>query len=300
MADVRALLKAKRQEVRISHPYATYTTSGQLKCSICASIVKHASAWEGHLGSKAHRTNILRLREEEKRQQEARLAKEREEELAREREEEEQEEEPEPAVEEVKGKRKSPSSAEAGANHIDKKRKVEGVQPAPAKAASTSSFPADFFSDPNHAPVLLSEDDEDEDEDKPTAEPTKSKPHEPASVVDLEYERFQRELLASAPAADPSETFARATVYAEPVIVSTETAGLPPDAGGAAEVQEAPEPTEEELRRKKEQEERELIMDRLLEEERAQEDADTRVQALKNKLEGLRKRREAKKTKAKS
>ena len=40
-------------------------------------------------------------------------------------------------------------------------------------------------------------------------------------------------------------------------------------------------------------EERELIMDRLLEEERAQEDADMRVHLMKNKLEGLKKRREA-------
>ncbi|KAJ3516550.1 hypothetical protein NLJ89_g1060 [Agrocybe chaxingu] len=297
MADVRALLKSKRQEARISHPYATYTTSGQLKCSICASIVKHASAWEGHLGSKAHRTNILRLREEERRRQDVLLAKERE---AEQLEEQEGEEEEELVPQEVKGKRKSPSSVEADGSHVDKKRKVDGAQPAlPKAASSSSSFPADFFSDPNHAPVLLSEVDEDEDEDKPPAEPTKSKSQEPTSVVDLEYERFQRELLASAATADPSETFARATVYAEPVIVSTETAGLPAGAGGAVEVQQAPEPTEEEIRLKKEQEERELIMDRLLEEERAQEDADTRVQMLKNKLEGLRKRREAKRTKAK-
>jgi zinc finger protein 830 len=40
-------------------------------------------------------------------------------------------------------------------------------------------------------------------------------------------------------------------------------------------------------------EERELIMDRLLEEERAQEDADMRVHLMKKKLESLKKRREA-------
>ena len=43
----------------------------------------------------------------------------------------------------------------------------------------------------------------------------------------------------------------------------------------------------------KEQEGRELIMDRLMEEEQAQEEADARVTALKTKLEALKARREA-------
>ena len=50
---------------------------------------------------------------------------------------------------------------------------------------------------------------------------------------------------------------------------------------------------EEARRRRKEQDERELIMDRLLEEEQAQEEADARVSVLKNKLDALRKKREA-------
>src|SRR6266567_2500949 len=62
MADVRALLKAKRQEARISHPYAAYNASGQLKCSVCGLVIKYGSAWEGHLGSKIHRTNVARMR----------------------------------------------------------------------------------------------------------------------------------------------------------------------------------------------------------------------------------------------
>ena len=50
---------------------------------------------------------------------------------------------------------------------------------------------------------------------------------------------------------------------------------------------------EEAKRRRKEQEERELIMDRLLEEEQAQEEADARVSVLKSKLEALKRNREA-------
>ena len=55
------------------------------------------------------------------------------------------------------------------------------------------------------------------------------------------------------------------------------------------------EETEEEKLRRKEQEERELIMDRLIEEERAQEEADERVGLLKAKVEAMKRMREAKK-----
>ncbi|KAF8962686.1 hypothetical protein BDZ97DRAFT_1920258 [Flammula alnicola] len=207
MADVRALLKAKRQEARITHPYAAYNSSGQLRCSVCGSIVKHASAWEGHLGSKLHRTNVARMREEEKRQQEQQEAV-----------------LPEP---ETTGKRKAP--LEESEIQVEKKRKVEDQ----AKARTRTSN--------EHT--------------------------------------------------DPTEAYDRATVTAEPVLPSAQVPGFPTISPEAV----VPEPvklTDEEVRLKRAQEERELIMDRLLEEERAQEDVDTRVQLLKARLEGLRKKRE--------
>ncbi|KAF9474683.1 hypothetical protein BDN70DRAFT_299366 [Pholiota conissans] len=290
MADVRALLKAKRQEARITHPYATYTTAGQLKCSVCGSIVKFASAWEGHLGSKLHRTNVVRMREEEKRQREIQ-----EQQQAQAAEVDEDEEEiPEQAP---TGKRKATGDVEPP---NEKKRKVE----ASAKG-SKSSFPSDFFSDPSRAPASLLSPDSDEGENEEAAGEgsTAAQPTlvPKDSVVDLEYERFQRELLASAAAAaNPREAYERATVAAEAVPASTEIAGFPPSGTEVAEPA-PPELTEEELRRKRDEEERELIMDRLLEEERAQEDADTRVLLLKNKLDSLRRKRElAKASKAKA
>src|SRR5207302_1151730 len=73
MADVRALLKAKRQDVKISHPLASYSSTGQLRCVACGIVVKHASAWEGHLGSKIHRTNVARLKGEEQKRETQRL-----------------------------------------------------------------------------------------------------------------------------------------------------------------------------------------------------------------------------------
>jgi zinc finger protein 830 len=57
MADVRALLAAERQARRISHPYLTYTKSGQLLCNVCQLNVKSETLWEGHLKSANHRKN---------------------------------------------------------------------------------------------------------------------------------------------------------------------------------------------------------------------------------------------------
>jgi zinc finger protein 830 len=63
----------------------------------------------------------------------------------------------------------------------------------------------------------------------------------------------------------------------------------------------AAEPTlepEEEEQTRKQREEKELIMDRILEEERAQEDADERVAALKARLVAVKAKRVAAKAKA--
>jgi len=111
----------------------------------------------------------------------------------------------------------------------------------------------------------------------------------PSNEVDLEYQRFQLELLKST---DPSETYDLATVVVGPVLASTDIPGFPANVSEAAPLQHA-DLAEQQSRSKREQEDRELIMDRLLEEERAQEDADIRVQLLKTKLEDLRKKREA-------
>ena len=34
--DARSLLRAKKAEARIAHPYASYSAAGQLRCTICA------------------------------------------------------------------------------------------------------------------------------------------------------------------------------------------------------------------------------------------------------------------------
>ncbi|THH06685.1 hypothetical protein EW146_g9538 [Bondarzewia mesenterica] len=107
MSDVRKLLKAKRQEARVVHPYATYGAGGQLRCTACGVGVK--VAWEGHVGSKAHRVNVARVRKEEEERRKV------EEERVRVEEEEE-----------------------------ERKRRVDGGE---ENEEEEGGFPADFFSD---------------------------------------------------------------------------------------------------------------------------------------------------------
>ena len=257
MADVRALLKAKRQEARIEHPFATYTPSGQLKCVVCGTLIKHASAWEGHLGSKLHRTNVTRSKEEK-----TRGGCEKTEERGQ----------------ALPGKRKAETNESN--KHTDKKRRMDDTE-----------LPDDFFSNPSHVPVIPEfPSDESDDNDINPTETTTYAPQSlqvpSTSVLDLEYDLFQRGFLEGA---DPSQTYDQATIVAEPVLASPHIPGFPTTTTVLA--QNEGEKTDEKGAR--DYEERELIMDRLLEEERAQEDADMRVHLMKNKLEGLKKKREA-------
>lgn len=252
MADVRALLKAKRQEARVTHPYATYNASGALRCAACGAAVKFASAWEGHLGSKAHRVAVASLKAKE------------EAEASRKRNTEEQSEDADAQMEDPPAKRQRTEERELAAG-----------------------FPTDFFSDPSRAPQTLPEDDDIvEDGGDKSAK----------SQLDLELAAFERDLQSvREPPADPQETYARATVAAEPELAPG-FEGLPGQAPAGGEEplpsEKEQKVSEDEERRRKRQEEHELIMDRLLEEERAQEEADSRVATLKSRVEMLKKRRE--------
>ncbi|TFK50075.1 hypothetical protein OE88DRAFT_317578 [Heliocybe sulcata] len=270
MSSARALLKAKRQEARVSHPLASYNASGQLKCIACGSIVKYVSAWDGHIGSKAHRTNVAKLKEAERLKEERRLKEE---------------------EERVRGKRKADEDEDEDDedNWTEaKKRRVdenEMASTAPPTKPGRNAFPADFFSDSTQLPVL-GEDGEDEDGEHGAAQKTED-------PVDLEWEAFQKTVLAAPdPQAELRERFENATIVAEPEPAPDALVGFPPLAGQQADAE--PEVVDAEtLRKRKELEDREIIMDRLLDEERAQEEADEKVNALKTRLEAIRKRREA-------
>lgn len=94
---------------------------------------------------------------------------------------------------------------------------------------------------------------------------------------------FQRQVVAPL---DHRDIYSRASMVAEPELISHATDGLPiPDE------QSVPSTKDEEKRRLREQEERELIMDRLMEEEKAQEDADVKVTLLKRRVDAFKQER---------
>lgn len=265
MADVRSLLKAKRQELRVEHPLATYTSSGQLRCIACDTPVKHSSAWEGHVGSKAHRLNAAKHREAEHaarlRAQAAQAAH-------------DADVDSEPAH----GKRRAASDGMDTDDALPgKKRRIEQAR----------GLPTDFFSDPALAPA-----DDGGEEDEEDEVPAVNK-NPPPVEVDLEWQQFQEAVLNPP---EERDAYERATVFAEPELAPDGPEGFPPGLqGGKGDAEKPEEETEGAKRRRKEIEDRELIMDRLLEEERAQEEADSKVTMLKSKLDLIRRQREARK-----
>lgn len=270
--DARSLLRQKREAARVEHPYASYA-SGSLRCTVCAVAVKDGGAWDGHLGSKAHRKNLARVREEQKAQEQ------------RKRPAPEDEPEPEPA-------------------RADKKRRVEP----PAQPNAGGRFPADFFSDPSRA-LATNDDDEDEDDAEPAPAPAPA-PAQEKSQLDLEWEAFQASVVNANLAAEAQDdTMARATVVAEPELFEELPQGFPAALAErrraaqaalqpAAAAQETPiekkEETPEERERRRAEEEKEEIMSRILEEERLQEEADNKVAQLKARLELIKRQRAAK------
>jgi zinc finger protein 830 len=356
MADVRALLKAKRQEVRITHPYAAYGANGALRCTACGAAIKFASAWEGHLGSKAHRVAVAaNLRAKEAEEEKARRAtatttgavsvskrKAGEGDDGDGDGEGEEEQMPMPT-----GKKRQRTVEREIAPAIDGSspdahpRSEAGT----GTGASQQAFPADFFSDPARAPLRTSTGGQDDDDDDDVEmdhhdQDAKAKaaeaaaapppPPPPKSQFDMEWDAFERDMQrsltnqpqpqqqrsSSRPAggnesADPQETYAHATIAAEPELVSR-FEGLPVDDDataqegtteqgrtGAVEEGGRKVSAEELERRRKDRDERELIMDRLMEEERAQEDAYGRVALLKNRMQMLKQKRELAKAKGK-
>ncbi|OQN98388.1 hypothetical protein B0A48_15656 [Cryoendolithus antarcticus] len=61
--DARALLRAARKERRITHPHASYTSSGNLLCNLCEVPVKSEAAWGGHLHSTGHTLRLSRAQD---------------------------------------------------------------------------------------------------------------------------------------------------------------------------------------------------------------------------------------------
>jgi len=278
MSNIRALLKAKRQEARVTHPLASYSSSGQLRCIACSTTIKQASVWDGHVASKAHRVNVMKMKEEQTCETS----------------------QPGEAEHVLSGTPKRKAVEEEEEETIvthDKTLKKQRLEESTAseKSQLNSGFPTNFFSDPSRAPPTTS-DDSDNEQDLPpvittTAAPAVTTNNDP---LDLEWAQFQQAMLSTSQMQNGSqrEAYEMATVVAEPQINDT-MEGLPSQYQKPEDASTQQPPDEEQLWKLKEQEERELIMDRLLEEERAQEEADAKVTLLKSKLDAMKRKRQA-------
>ncbi|KAI9745139.1 MAG: hypothetical protein M1818_001417 [Claussenomyces sp. TS43310] len=63
MADVRSLLRKEQNARKITHPHATYSTTGTLVCLVCHIQLKSESLWNGHLRSAQHAMRLQRIRD---------------------------------------------------------------------------------------------------------------------------------------------------------------------------------------------------------------------------------------------
>ncbi|KAI9462155.1 hypothetical protein F5148DRAFT_1214111 [Russula earlei] len=363
MADVRALLKAKRQEARIAHPCAAYGANGALRCTACGVAVKLASAWEGHLGSRAHRAAVAKVNSRlrstggelvaasSSSSPSKRKAEEREEEAGRsgdgdgddDGDGDGDDDEDDEGRMEIEATTTTTTTTTTELGRPGKRQRTAERE----SETASRPFPADFFSDPARRPPPPprppggSRDEEGEEEDGMDQEDaeighgaTDASAAAPKSQFEMEWDAFERDVLgpsrrpaatttttttgdgadreAAAAAAAPRETYARATIAAEPELVPRfvglpegAAQGRPEDgvdrAAGEEGKAKAPrsEEEEEEGRRRREREERELILDRLVEEERAQEDAYNRVALLRNRVQALKQKRELAKAKGK-
>ncbi|SCV74600.1 BQ2448_7629 [Microbotryum intermedium] len=318
-ASLKSLMAAKKASSaqRITHPFASYDRQSRLTCTLCpATVLKHDNLWGAHLISKGHRVNAQRYETQQQ------ALREREEAAA--------------AAASSAGKRKRKRSQSAESEGEDDtaaegngKRAREGTQDSDhdddddddddegEKENGRNALPDGFFTDPSQAPVR-STTTEDEDAD----------PAPGTEEDDPEWAAFEASLREAPEPATTSTTTstAKATIFAAPVAYEFGAPKVAEEGEEEAEAQEEEEEeTEEERLERWEREQvsstkygvgiqmgylthaflyrlrqREEIMERIEAEEREQLEADSKVTALKRKLEAIKEARKKKKTEARS
>ena len=279
MSDLRALMKAQKSSNRIQHPYARYNNAGALSCSLCSLPLKSEVLWPSHLTSKTHRNNLKREKEEQDKAAAATQATSAN--LKR-------------PVDEISEE----NGAEEGSNGKRARTSIEDEA-----TDSTSFLPAGFFSNPAEASQANA--------DATMAEEAVEEP------VDEEWAAFEATLnQPEEPVASTSTGFTTAaTITAQPVLFEDEeqqedaAAGQTKNEDEEGDKDDEAKETEEERR---EREEREELMERIetyayllfvakqntntvaiFSEEREQQEADERVDALKKRLLAVRSSRKA-------
>ncbi|KAJ9098503.1 hypothetical protein QFC20_005928 [Naganishia adeliensis] len=275
--DARALLRAKKAGATsgatpAGNPYLKIDARGDQRCSICGVLAKH---WDAHQVSKQHKTSLQRIRQEEAAAAAAARKKE-----GKKRQAVEDEPMTGPSVEEVS------EEADRGTKRV----RTEDAGPVDVPVtnntvdAELDSFLSSLSAIPAETPAEITS--------APTTTTNKSKykPSQPETQTFYE---------SAAITIAPPATKSSATISSGATAASNPFAGrlvrnvdigpeLPAD-----DAEEEEEETEAERRAREQREEREEIMGRLEDEQRAQEEADERVQSLKAKLELVKKRRAA-------
>ncbi|TKY87819.1 hypothetical protein EX895_003400 [Sporisorium graminicola] len=242
--DARSLLRAAANERAkvgasgITDRFASYSSTGGLRCSACSFVaIKHESLWGAHVLSKSHRANATRIRDEELRQAEVQRTRD--------------------------GKRKAEENAAPGHDA--------------SRDADASTAEADDAVQGGKRPRT----------DSTNEASVKS------SAFDPEWELFKSQMESTEPEQDASNhtTEVGAALEAEAQLISQgNELGLGEAEFEAADAKSA-EDLEAEERARKEQEEREEILSRFEEEQRQQDEADSRVSALKQRLQRIKQAR---------
>lgn len=63
--DVHSLLRNERAASRLTHPYATYSSTGKPICLVCQLQLKSESIWDSHLRSSQHLTRLQKYEKEQ-------------------------------------------------------------------------------------------------------------------------------------------------------------------------------------------------------------------------------------------
>ncbi|KAH8921214.1 hypothetical protein BT69DRAFT_1283321 [Atractiella rhizophila] len=308
MASLRTLMKSKTLSSRLTHPYARYSHSNALSCSLCGTPIKGGDQlWGAHLQSKGHRVAVAKKEKEREREEERRRRE---------------------VVESVdvdanegrKGGKRRLEEVDGDVDvSMDEEVVVNGREA--KKARVEGDLPSDFFDAPPQNP-----------QEKATGKGSAALPppqNANAEEEDPEWAAFEASVLGPSSSSlnlnlNRSHTFnptttntndannvnnsGSAIVYSSTSTISgnavmygdsshAEGGGMEGIVEGEEE-EEEPIESEEQRAERMAREEREEMVERMLEEEREQLEGDKRVERVKKLVELRRKERLGKKKKA--
>ncbi|KAJ9115422.1 hypothetical protein QFC22_005179 [Naganishia vaughanmartiniae] len=289
--DARALLRAKKAGAAGpasstgTNPYLKFDARGDQRCSICGVLAKH---WDAHQVSKQHKTSLQRVRQEEAAVAAAAKKKE-----GKKRQAVDDIPMEGPTVEETKDVAQDEEIADRSTKRVRTKGDAEAGQGQQGGSTATVDAELDSFLSslssiptPDPAPALAPA--------ATTTSKSRYKPSQPETQTFYESAPIKNAL--------PATTKGSSTISSSATAASNPFAGrlqeriaVGPEkpSDEAVEEEEEEEETPAQKRGREQREEREEIMSRLEEEQRAQEEADERVQSLKARMELIKKQRAA-------